>query len=144
MGWRRLWDGRGGAQYAKWKLKKEMEQLYHQQKEFMRHIGTPSASEDEDSDGSATSDVKAARAAKRKAATKEYDIPASYSDPRQRNFEFAPDTGSENEQDALEKENLELSSESEFVPSDAEAAAGGSEDDGSHEDDESEADEEDQ
>ena len=117
MGWRRLWDGRGGAKYAKWKQKHDVQRLYNAAK-----VIEPGLSDSDGGEGATERkrDKLSPRSRKetRMAKTSEYNIPGTYSDPRTRDFPFAPDTASEDEQDVAERENLELSSEDEFVPSD--------------------------
>jgi hypothetical protein len=104
-GWRRLWDGRGGAFFEKWKVRRERDALFLAQKDQMK--GESDVDDDDAKDGRGGMVRVSA-----------YDVAGAYSDPRTRDFPFAPDTDSEDEIDKLERLYRELSSESEFVASD--------------------------
>lgn len=103
----------------KWKAKKELELLYTTYNNLL--LGEVMADEDM---GAAAAGEPPSRKALRKPHIAAYDVVSAVSDPRTRNFPFAPDTDSEDEQDKQERENLEMSSEEEFVPDDHEAVVG--------------------
>jgi hypothetical protein len=88
-----------------------MRDMFNAQKEGIEGVSSDSGEEADDAG-------RRSKASKRKPNISAYDVAGTYSDARTRNFPFAPDTDSEDEQDKAERENLELSSESEFAPSD--------------------------
>jgi hypothetical protein len=90
-----------------------MRDMFKAQKEGAEGVSSDSGGDDDEG-----GHRRRTKADKRKPNISAYDVAGTYSDARTRDFPFAPDTDSEDEQDRAERENLELSSESEFAPSD--------------------------
>jgi hypothetical protein len=125
-GWRRLWDGRSGALFEKWAVKTRAAELAVTQAAMLQEEAQDDPGLDAGVDVDADSVASSSRPGRRgprggtdKAAA--YDVVSTFVDPRTATFPCDADTVSEDEIDRLERENFEVSSEEEFVPSDEDA-----------------------
>ena len=121
-GWRRLWDGRSGALYDKWKRARLAQDLAVVQTEQLR------GEDDLDVDRSDSDEKKSPVVNRGTGGQKRisaYDVVNAYADPRTAPFPCDADTVSEDEIDRLERENFEVSSEEEYVGDEDDGAAAG-------------------
>lgn len=95
--WRRLWDGRGGADFERWKEEEEHLKRIGESKAMLRAESDYESSGSEQSPSMRKHKMKPSRV-----KVQEYDVAGTYSDPRTRRFSFGSETGSEDDRDKAE------------------------------------------